>query len=322
MGVCRWWWPPLRAVRVPVPLIPVSPRSTPAPHPLRAGAGHELPPRPEGPRVPRAPEAAAQLQPDGECGTGPSGLGGWGLRWGPSCAALSVLLVQVTPLFTSVPGFLRLEVTGIRWVPAQPHSVRRSLARGGGGGVQGAPHAAGPWRCQGAVLDPGVRGTAGPAAGCPRREGLVLEYDALFAAERVPVPALDALLDAALGSGGSQLGLVVGAAPVLRNVALGECGACVGLRRHWTLLRPTPCPVLGQGRSQGGQCQAPVLCSVGSGWHSRSSRLCRAAAGPLRRALRLPGRLRLRARGGRERHLHLPLPPRLLQEPGHLHPPP
>ncbi|NXQ92254.1 MEP1B protein, partial [Nyctibius grandis] len=63
----------------------------------------------------------------------------------------------VTPLFTSVPGFLRLEVTGIR---------------------------------EGSV---------------------VLAYDALFAAERGL---------AALGPGGTRPGLVVGAAPVLRNVAL------------------------------------------------------------------------------------------------------
>ncbi|XP_062444763.1 uncharacterized protein LOC134147547 [Rhea pennata] len=48
----------------------------------------------------------------------------------------------------------------------------------------------------------------------------------------------------------------------------------------------------------------------------------RAPAGPLRRALRLPPRLRLRGRGGRQRPLHLRVPPRLLQEPGHLHAPP
>ncbi|XP_066834088.1 collagen alpha-1(I) chain-like [Anser cygnoides] len=72
----------------------------------------------------------------------------------------------VAPLFMSVPGFLRLEVTGIR---------------------------------EGSV---------------------VLEYDALFAAERVRAPGLGALLDAALGSGGARPGLAVGAAPVLRNVAL------------------------------------------------------------------------------------------------------
>ncbi|XP_035194960.1 interphotoreceptor matrix proteoglycan 2-like isoform X3 [Oxyura jamaicensis] len=72
----------------------------------------------------------------------------------------------VAPLFMSVPGFLRLEVTGIR---------------------------------EGSV---------------------VLEYDALFAAERVRAPGLGALLDAALGSGGTRPGLAVGAAPILRNVAL------------------------------------------------------------------------------------------------------
>uniref|UniRef100_A0A8B9N9T5 Uncharacterized protein n=1 Tax=Accipiter nisus TaxID=211598 RepID=A0A8B9N9T5_9AVES len=72
----------------------------------------------------------------------------------------------VAPLFMSVPGFLRLEVTGIR---------------------------------EGSV---------------------VLEYDALFAAERVQAPGLGELLDGALGSGGDRPGLAVGTAPVLRNVAL------------------------------------------------------------------------------------------------------
>ncbi|NXK91921.1 IMPG2 protein, partial [Formicarius rufipectus] len=70
----------------------------------------------------------------------------------------------VTPLFTSVPGFLRLEVTAIRW------------------------------------------------------GSVVLRYDALFAVERVPVPGLDTLLEAALGSGGARPGL--GMAPVLRHAAL------------------------------------------------------------------------------------------------------
>uniref|UniRef100_A0A8C4UY47 IMPG2 protein n=1 Tax=Falco tinnunculus TaxID=100819 RepID=A0A8C4UY47_FALTI len=72
----------------------------------------------------------------------------------------------VSPLFMSLPGFLRLEVTGIR---------------------------------EGSV---------------------VLQYDALFAAERVQAPGLGALLDAVLGSSSARPGLVVGAAPVLRNVAL------------------------------------------------------------------------------------------------------
>ncbi|NXX31034.1 IMPG2 protein, partial [Nicator chloris] len=74
----------------------------------------------------------------------------------------------VTPLFTSVPGFLRLEVTGIR---------------------------------EGSV---------------------VLRYDALFAAEQLPVPGLDELLGAALGSAGAQPGLAVGTAPVLRHAALAR----------------------------------------------------------------------------------------------------
>ncbi|NWH40434.1 IMPG2 protein, partial [Chloropsis hardwickii] len=74
----------------------------------------------------------------------------------------------VTPLFTAVPGFLRLEVTAIR-------------------------------------------------AG-----SVVLRYDALFAAEQLPVPGLDELLEAALGSARARPGLAVGAAPVLRHVALAR----------------------------------------------------------------------------------------------------
>ncbi|XP_015497893.1 nascent polypeptide-associated complex subunit alpha, muscle-specific form-like [Parus major] len=74
----------------------------------------------------------------------------------------------VTPLFTSVPGFLRLEVTGIR---------------------------------EGSV---------------------VLRYDALFAAEQLPLPGLDRLLGAALGSAGARPGLAVGTAPVLRHEALAR----------------------------------------------------------------------------------------------------
>ncbi|NXE40340.1 IMPG2 protein, partial [Ptilorrhoa leucosticta] len=74
----------------------------------------------------------------------------------------------VTPLFTSVPGFLRLEVTGIRW------------------------------------------------------GSVVLRYDALFAAELLPVPGLDELLEAALGSASAQPGLAVGTAPVLRHAALAR----------------------------------------------------------------------------------------------------
>ncbi|NWI92417.1 IMPG2 protein, partial [Pitta sordida] len=72
----------------------------------------------------------------------------------------------VTPLFTSLPGFLRLEVTGIRW------------------------------------------------------GSVVLRYDALFAAGQVPLPGLDTLLEAALGSGGARPGLVLGSVPVLQHGAL------------------------------------------------------------------------------------------------------
>ncbi|NWY92577.1 IMPG2 protein, partial [Loxia curvirostra] len=74
----------------------------------------------------------------------------------------------VTPLFTPVPGFLRLEVTGIRW------------------------------------------------------GSVVLRYDALFAAEQLPVPGLDELLEAVLGSARARPGLAVGTAPVLRHVALAR----------------------------------------------------------------------------------------------------
>lgn len=99
------------------------------------------------------------------------------------------------------------------------------------------------WGHGGAVLDLGAR--APPV--CPHREGsVVLEYDALFAAERVQAPGLGALLGAALGSSGTRQGLAVGTAPVLRNVALGECGACTGLRGHRTLSRP-----LGSGAQPG-----------------------------------------------------------------------
>ncbi|NXQ50572.1 IMPG2 protein, partial [Catharus fuscescens] len=71
----------------------------------------------------------------------------------------------VTPLFTALPGFLRLEVTDVRW------------------------------------------------------GSVVLRYDALFAAEQLPGPGLDELLESALGSIRA-----VGAVPVLRHGALGESG--------------------------------------------------------------------------------------------------
>ncbi|XP_063270796.1 nascent polypeptide-associated complex subunit alpha, muscle-specific form-like [Prinia subflava] len=70
----------------------------------------------------------------------------------------------VPPLFRSVPGFLRLEVTAIR---------------------------------EGSV---------------------VLTYDALFAAEQLPVPGLDELLGAALGPARAPAGLA-GLGPVLRHAA-------------------------------------------------------------------------------------------------------
>ncbi|KAM6078128.1 uncharacterized protein LJ206_008459 isoform 1-T1 [Theristicus caerulescens] len=106
----------------------------------------------------------------------------------------------VAPLFMSVPGFLRLEVTGIR---------------------------------EGSV---------------------VLEYDALFAAERVQVPGLGALLNTALGSGGARPGLAVGAAPVLRNVALAE----------WPL---DPCAMLFT-------CRAGFACVAGADGNATCTSLC------------------------------------------------
>ncbi|NXL60596.1 IMPG2 protein, partial [Chordeiles acutipennis] len=105
----------------------------------------------------------------------------------------------VAPLFTSVPGFLRLEVTGIR---------------------------------EGSV---------------------VLQYDALFAAERVQVPGLGTMLDAALGSGGARPRLAVGTAPVLRNVALE---------------RPLdPCALLFA-------CRAGFACVSGAGGNVTCTSLC------------------------------------------------
>lgn len=48
--------------------------------------------------------------------------------WGQGVRVGAIVLsshhpAQVTPLFAPVPGFLRLEVTGIRWVVAQSRSV-------------------------------------------------------------------------------------------------------------------------------------------------------------------------------------------------------
>ncbi|OPJ87502.1 mucin-5AC-like [Patagioenas fasciata monilis] len=105
----------------------------------------------------------------------------------------------VSPLFTSVPGFLRLEVTRIR---------------------------------EGSV---------------------VLEYDALFAAERVPVLGLFTLLDAALGSGAARQGLLVGDAPILHNAALE---------------RPLdPCAELFT-------CQAGFTCAAGAAGNATCTSLC------------------------------------------------
>lgn len=110
------------------------------------------------------------------------------------------------------------------------------------------------------MLDREVRAaTPGLVVGCPLREGsVVLEYDALFAAERVQAPGLGELLDGALGSGGNRPGLAVGTAPVLRNVALGERGACVGPRHHRTLPR-SPGSGARPGLVTGWACARPRL---------------------------------------------------------------
>ncbi|NWS75042.1 IMPG2 protein, partial [Crotophaga sulcirostris] len=105
----------------------------------------------------------------------------------------------VTPLFTPVPGFLRLEVTGIR-----------------GGSV-------------------------------------VLEYDAVLAAERVQALGLGALLDAVLGATRARPGLAVGAAPVLRHAVL---------ERPWD-----PCAKLFT-------CRAGFACVPGAGRNATCTSLC------------------------------------------------
>lgn len=127
--------------------------------------------------------------------------------------------------------------------------------------------------------DSGVPEPAGSRSRrCARREGsVVLRYDALFAAEQLPGPGLDELLENALGSVRA-----VGTVSVLRHGALGESGLGAAGRVGDTL---------------------------GTRGDTAAPRPCSAAAGPLRSALRLPVRLRLRAQGGRERDLHLALPP-------------
>ncbi|XP_068765065.1 nascent polypeptide-associated complex subunit alpha, muscle-specific form-like [Struthio camelus] len=89
-----------------------------------------------------------------------------------------------------------------------------------------------------------------------RRGSVVLEYDALFAAARVPPrgPALGALLNATLAPGGGpRPGLAVGAAPVLRNVALE---------------RPLdPCAVLFS-------CRAGFDCVAGADGTARCTSVC------------------------------------------------
>ncbi|KAM9557331.1 uncharacterized protein ACIB01_008605 [Guaruba guarouba] len=61
------------------------------------------------------------------------------------------------------------------------------------------------------------------------REGsVVLEYEALFTAERVRVPGLRAMLSTALGSGSARPGLAMGTASILRHTAL-ELDPCAAL---------------------------------------------------------------------------------------------
>ncbi|KAM9599073.1 uncharacterized protein ACIBXB_004487 isoform 3-T3 [Morphnus guianensis] len=209
--------------------------SIPPPHPLRAGAGHGVRSRPAGPRVPRAPGPAAQLQPDGRAplhvGARVPAAGGDGDQVG-ACAAL-----------------------------------RRAMLPGTGG-------AGSVTRC-GATAVPGCgAGPGGPSRHPWTRRGVSPQGGQRGAGVRRAV------------RGGAGAGAGAGRAPRRRP----------GVQRQ-------------PARAGGGRCSRPA--QRGSG----------AAAGPLRCALRLPGRLHLRGRGGRERHLHLPLPPRLLQEPRHLHPP-
>ncbi|NXK84217.1 IMPG2 protein, partial [Amazona guildingii] len=54
---------------------------------------------------------------------------------------------------------------------------------------------------------------------------VVLEYEALFAAERMRVPGLRAMLSAALGSGSARPGLAMGTASILRHAALDPAPA-------------------------------------------------------------------------------------------------
>lgn len=91
---------------------PLASHSIPPARALRAGAGHGVCPCPAGPRIPRAPWSAAQLQQNGEPGAG--AFGGAVVGGTTGCIPPSFLPAQVAPLFMSVPGFLRLEVTGIR----------------------------------------------------------------------------------------------------------------------------------------------------------------------------------------------------------------
>ncbi|XP_065501306.1 uncharacterized protein LOC135994583 isoform X1 [Caloenas nicobarica] len=86
-----------------------------------------------------------------------------------------------------------------------------------------------------------------------RKGSVVLEYDALFAAEQVPVPGLFVLLDATLGSGAARRGLAVGDAPVLHNAALE---------------RPLdPCAELFT-------CQAGFTCAAGAAGNATCTSLC------------------------------------------------
>ena len=104
--------PPRRAVRVPVVLIPVSPPAAsllriPCELVLDMGFVPAL-------QDPGSRERRGLLHSFNRTVRVGRGCPGGDCGWGPSCIALSFLPAQVAPLFMSVPGFLRLEVTGIR----------------------------------------------------------------------------------------------------------------------------------------------------------------------------------------------------------------
>ncbi|XP_061205036.1 basic proline-rich protein-like [Neopsephotus bourkii] len=84
------------------------------------------------------------------------------------------------------------------------------------------------------------------------REGtVVLEYEALFTAERVRVPGLGAMLSTALGSGSARPGLAMGTTSILRHRAL----------------EPDPCAALFM-------CQPGFACVPGADGNATCTSLC------------------------------------------------